>query len=229
MRQMSGIAVLALALAGLVFAVQTGRSALAPVGAGLALWLVGGAARDLWMRTGGTARRLPRLPRADRGRAVAHAGFGVAIMGIAALTAWDVEDIRVARAGDTFEVGRYQITLVGVDRVQGPNWVADRAELAVAVGGREVARMFPEKRFYPVAQMPTTEAAIRSRAFGDLYLVIGEPQDAGGWAVRTYIKPFAGWIWGGAILMALGGFLSLSDRRFRVAAGARAARPMAAE
>ena len=83
--------------------------------------------------------------------------------------------------------------------------------------------MTPEKRYYPVAQMPTTEAAIRTRPLGDLYLVIGEPQDGGGWAVRTFVKPFADWVWGGALMMALGGFLSLSDRRYRVAAGARAA------
>ena len=80
--------------------------------------------------------------------------------------------------------------------------------------------MRPEKRNYPVAQMPTTEAAIDYRFLRDVYLVIGDQQADGGWTVRTYIKPLANWIWAGAIIMALGGALSLSDRRFRVAAGA---------
>jgi cytochrome c-type biogenesis protein CcmF len=93
--------------------------------------------------------------------------------------------------------------------------------MAVSRAGVPVTTLFPEKRFYPVAGMPTTEAAIDLGAFRDLYLVIGDPQAGGGFAVRGYIKPFANWIWGGALLMALGGILSLTDRRFRVAPGAR--------
>ena len=87
-----------------------------------------------------------------------------------------------------------------------------------------MATLYPEKRIYPVQAMPTTEAAIDYGLLRDLYLVLGDPQDGGGWAVRSYIKPFANWIWGGALLMALGGLLSLTDRRYRVAAGARARR-----
>ena len=93
--------------------------------------------------------------------------------------------------------------------------------------GREVALLHPEKRIYPVAAMPTTEAAIANGLWRDLYVVIGDPQADGGWAVRTYVKPFANWIWAGAILMAFGGALSLSDRRYRVAAGARRAPALA--
>ncbi|MCK5502537.1 MAG: heme lyase NrfEFG subunit NrfE, partial [Tritonibacter mobilis] len=89
--------------------------------------------------------------------------------------------------------------------------------------GSKVATLRPEKRVYPVAQMPTTEAAIDYRFTRDLYVVLGDAQDSGGFTMRTYIKPFANWIWGGCLLMALGGLLSLSDRRFRVAAGVRKA------
>jgi cytochrome c-type biogenesis protein CcmF len=121
---MTGIFALAVAVAALVWALQTGRSALAPVGAGLGLWLIGGALSDLWLRAGGRVARLWRLPRADWGRVVAHAGFGVTIFGIAALTAWTVEDIRVARPGETFAVGGYQVTLEGVETVEGPNYRA---------------------------------------------------------------------------------------------------------
>ena len=93
--------------------------------------------------------------------------------------------------------------------------------MSVARDGRTVAVLHPEKRVYPVQAMPTTEAAIDNGIFRDIYLVIGDPQQDGGWAVRSYIKPFANWIWLGCMLMALGGFISLSDRRYRVAAGAR--------
>jgi cytochrome c-type biogenesis protein CcmF len=94
--------------------------------------------------------------------------------------------------------------------------------------GQVEAVLFPEKRLYPVARMPTTEAAIDNGVWRDLYIVIGDPQSDGGWAVRTYIKPFANWIWAGAIIMAMGGALSLTDRRYRVAAGARKPRNLTA-
>jgi cytochrome c-type biogenesis protein CcmF len=93
--------------------------------------------------------------------------------------------------------------------------------MTVTKGGALVAVLTPEKRIYPVAAMPTTEAAIDYGLVRDLYLVLGDKQKSGGWAVRSYIEPFANWLWGGALLMALGGLLSLSDRRYRVAAGAR--------
>ena len=97
--------------------------------------------------------------------------------------------------------------------------------ITLSKNGREIAQMRPEKRIYPVAQMPTTEAAIDYNLIRDVYVVIGDAQQNGGWAIRTYIKPFTNWIWIGCALMALGGFLSLSDRRFRVAVGARKIQP----
>jgi cytochrome c-type biogenesis protein CcmF len=227
LRPLRGVAVLALALAGLVWSLQVGRGALAPVGFGLGAWLIGGAAADLAQRTGrGTWQtrltRTARLPGADWGKAVAHAGFGVTILGIAALTAWTVEDIRVARVGESFSVAGYTLALKEVhEGVPGPNYTATEAEVSVFRGDRHVATLRPEKRFYPVARMPTTEAAIDNGVLRDIYVVIGDPQNDGGWAVRTYVKPFANWIWAGAIVMALGGCLSLFDRRYRVAAGAR--------
>ena len=217
---------LALAVALLVWAIQSGRTALGPVGLFLGAWLVAGAAVDLWSRTGrqGVAARLgrlKRLPRADWGKAVAHAGMGVTMAGIAGLLAWEAEDIRVADVGDRFEVAGFTVALEAVNEVRGPNYVATVAEVGLSRAGRDIGTVFPEKRFYPVAQMPTTEAGIDNGLLRDLYVVIGDAQTGGGWAVRTYVKPLANWIWGGAILMAIGGFLSLSDRRYRVAAGAR--------
>jgi cytochrome c-type biogenesis protein CcmF len=192
----------------------------------LGVWVVLGAVLDLWTRAGRgrvgeRVSRLTRLPRADWGKATAHSGLGITVFAIAALLAWQSEDIRVAEVGERFEVSGFEIELRDVQQALGPNYRSTMAEMAVWRGAREIAVLHPEKRYYPVAQMPTTEAAIRNGLWQDIYLVIGDPQDAGGWAVRTYVKPFANWVWGGAIIMALGGFLSLSDRRFRVAAGAR--------
>lgn len=222
------VTALAVAVAAglLTYAVQTGRSALGPIGLALAVWVVLGALVDLAGRTGrGTLAerlsRLSRLPRADWGKAVAHIGMGTTIFAVAAITAWVQEDIRVVRVGETFPLGRYEVTLADVHDVQGPNYISTTAEMRVTLRGEPVTTLYPEKRFYPVAGMPTTEAAIDLGVFRDVYLVIGEPQDGGGFAVRGYVKPFANWIWAGSILMALGGLLSLTDRRFRVAAGAR--------
>jgi len=89
--------------------------------------------------------------------------------------------------------------------------------------GRPVVTLYPEKRVYPAAGMPTTEAAIDYGLTRDLYIALGDPQEGGGWALRTYVKPFASWLWLGSALMALGGLISLTDRRYRVAAGARKA------
>ncbi|WP_170508539.1 heme lyase CcmF/NrfE family subunit [Ruegeria arenilitoris] len=217
--------ILAVSLAVLVWVLQTGRSALGPVGLFLGAWITFGAAVDLWSRTGRTGgfRRLMRLPGADWGKAIAHTGLGVTIFAIAGLTAWEVEDIRVARIGETFDVGGFSFTLDGVREVEGPNYFSTMADVQVQKDGRDIATLNPEKRTYPVAAMPTTEAAIDYRFLRDVYVVIGDQQDDGGWVMRTYIKPLANWIWGGCILMALGGLFSLSDRRFRVAAGARKA------
>ena len=218
--------VLSLALGALAFAMQTGRSALGPVGLMLGAWVVFGALTDLWARTGrdGVAARLARmtrLPRADWGKATAHVGLGVTIFAVAAMNAWKVEDIRVVQEGETFPLGSYEVRLDRVEEVQGPNYVSTMGTMTVTRGGAVVAVLNPEKRVYPVAQMPTTEAAIDYGFVRDLYLVLGDKQNSGGWAVRSYVEPFANWLWGGALLMALGGVLSLSDRRYRVAAGAR--------
>lgn len=219
--QMRYVFGLALALALLVWVMQTGRSLMGPLGLFLGAWVVFGAALDLWMRAQRKWDRLLRLPRADWGKAVAHAGLGVTMFGIAGLLAWQVEDIRVAKIDEPFTVGQFELELKGVKRVQGPNYLSTMGDVILRQDGIDIALLNPEKRNYPVAQMPTTEAAIDYRFLRDVYVVIGDPQQGGGWTLRTYIKPLANWIWAGTLLMALGGFLSLSDRRFRVAAGAR--------
>jgi cytochrome c-type biogenesis protein CcmF len=227
-----GALVLAVALGLLIYAMQTGRSALGPIGAALGAWVVFGAAVDLWTRAGrggigSRLGRLGRMGRADWGKATAHSGLGVTIFAVAAMHAWAVEDIRVVRVGETFPVGPYEVLLKDVRDVQGPNYLSTTAEMVVTRGGDAVATLYPEKRVYPVQAMPTTEAAIDYGFTRDIYLVIGDPQVGGGFAVRSYVKPFANWLWGGSALMALGGFFSLTDRRYRLAAGARRQTPAA--
>lgn len=223
LRRLAPALVLALAVGGLVWAMQTGRSLLGPVGLFLGVWIVAGAITDLFARTGQRTQlaRLWRLPRADWGRVVAHAGLGITMIGISGLMAWDSEDIRVVKTGESWQVEQFTLTLEDVSEVMGPNYRATRGTVRVAQGDREIAVLHPEKRIYPVARMPTTEAAIDYRIMRDVYVVLGDPQEGGGHVVRTYLKPLANWIWAGSALMALGGGLSLTDRRMRVAAGAR--------
>lgn len=226
---------LSVAAGALAFALQSGRSALGPVGLALGLWVILGAVADLWQRSGrgnllSRLDRMRRLPRADWGKAVSHGGLGVTILSVAAMLSWQVEDIRVAQINEPFDVGGYQITLKQVTEEQGPNYRSTMGWLEVVDGNRRFA-LNPERRFYPAAGMPTTEAGIDYGFMRDVYLVLGDPQANGAWTVRSYVKPLANWLWAGILLMSFGGLISLTDRRYRVAAGAgrEAAKPVAAE
>jgi cytochrome c-type biogenesis protein CcmF len=235
MQPLWGVLARSVALGALVWALQTGRSMLAPVGLSLAVWLVLGAFTELAGRSrlgrappAETLRRARNLPRADWGKATAHAGLGVTIFGIAAITAWASEDIRAVRPGDSFELAGYSLRLDGVEAGRGPNYSYEAATVTVTRNGRTVSTLHPEKRFYPVQGTPTTEAGIDRSFSRDIYVALGDAQEGGGWAVRSYVKPFANWIWGGALLMALGGAISLTDRRYRVGAPKRSAARTAA-
>ena len=222
-RKMRFAFLIALVLASLIWSMQTGKNLQGPIGLFLGSWLVFGALTDLVGRTGQKINlsRLMRLPKSDWAKFLAHSGFGIMIFAIAGLSAWQSEDIRSAGIGDKWTVGGYELTLKGVRNQSGPNYQSIIGAVAVTKDQRFIKILHPEKRFYPVAQMPTTEAAIHHRLFNDIYVVLADPQADDTWVVRTYIKPLANWIWGGSIVMALGGLLSLSDRRLRVAPGQR--------
>lgn len=119
---------------------------------------------------------------------------------------------------DTAKAGGYDFQFAGVQNITGPNYVAARAEIIVSRNGNEIERMYPEKRNYTARGDVMTETAIDSGLFRDLYVSLGEPIANGAWSVRVYYKPFVGWIWGGALLMAIGGGLAVSDRRYAIAA-----------
>jgi cytochrome c-type biogenesis protein CcmF len=148
--------------------------------------------------------------------AVAHLGVAVFIFGVTIVKSHEVERDVKMQPGSHTEIGDLRFTLEGFEDVAGPNYRAVRATVKVTRGDRLVATMRPEKRVYRVQTMPMTEAAIRTGLVKDLYVSLGEPVDNGqAWIVRLYVKPFVDWIWGGCALMALGGLLAATDRRYR--------------
>ena len=215
--------ILSICLAGLIWAIQTGKSLIGPVGVFLGAWIVMGTILDLFSKLGRSIslKRLIVLPRADFGKFFAHSGLGITMFAIAALTSWEKEDIRVVPVGGSWKIAAYELKLNSVENVRGPNYFSKMGVIAVSKDGQFLTVLRPEKRNYPVAQMPTTEAAIDYRLSRDLYVVLGDQQSDNSWTIRTYLKPFTNWIWGGCALMAVGGLLSLTDRRLRIAAGRR--------
>jgi cytochrome c-type biogenesis protein CcmF len=191
----------------------------------LALWVAASGVVNLRQRVSrlrtanglGTGAQLRGLPRGYYGMLLAHAGVAVFIAGVTLVKGYEVEkDVRM-QAGDNVEVGGYTFRLDGLVQVPGPNYEATRGLVSVLKNGKRVRTMFPEKRFYQVQQMPMTEAAIDAGFTRDLYVSLGEPVGNDAWVVRIYHKPFVDWIWGGAFLMALGGILAITDRRYRLA------------
>jgi cytochrome c-type biogenesis protein CcmF len=205
---------------------------LAPFGTALGVWIVAGSLSEWVSRvklfaTGRDEvwRRARNLPRSAYGTTLAHAGIGLTVLGIVATSAWQSEAVVTMRAGETTDIAGYTLTFRGVAPAQGPNYQEQVALLAVTRGGSPVTDLRPAKRLYDAPRMPTTEAAIHVALAGDLYVVLGdELKDGAGWVLRLYFNPLVRLIWIGAIVMALGGILSLSDRRLRIGAPRRARR-----
>ncbi len=217
----------------LVWSLQTDGPFMAGIGIALAIWIAGGVATEFATRIGlgkiklrASLARLVQLPRAAHGMTLAHLGLAIAIVGMTGSSAWTEERIAVMRPGDRLAVAGYEFRLDGVTRIDGPNYWAFRASFGVLDDNRTIATLRPERRFFRVQRMPTTEAGIYTTGFADLYAVIGDPDGEGGWTVRAYYQPLVPWIWGGILVMVAGGVLSLSDRRLRVGAPGRARRAM---
>jgi cytochrome c-type biogenesis protein CcmF len=195
------------------------------LGFAAATWLIAGAAADildriaLFRRPAAALSRARGLPRAAWGAAIAHAGLGVSILGMAGMGLATDKLVALPPGGTTTLAG-YEWRLDGVADRLGPNWTARHATVTVSRGGAVVTVMHPERRFFPLARQTTTEAAIHTTLASDLYLVLGE-EEGGRTVLRIHHNPLAPWIWLGAAIMALGGGISLSDRRIRVAAPGR--------
>jgi cytochrome c-type biogenesis protein CcmF len=168
------------------------------------------------------------LPRATWGTAFAHAGIGVALIGIVCETTWNSEYIGTMKPNDVASVAGYQLKLDGVTQRQGPNFREGIAQFTVTRDGETLQVMRPSKRNFTARGSSTTEAALLTRGASQLYVSLGDTNAEGAIAVRIYHKPFVLFIWWGPVLMAFGGLLSLSDRRLRVGAPkpAKAARAM---
>lgn len=219
-------ALAAAAAALLAFWLSAGGPVLAVAGFALAAWAIGGAITELADRVRWRLSRLAGIPRAAFGTAFAHAGLGVTILGLSGMM-WQAEGIAALAPGQSMEIAGYRLTLERVGPVPGPNYQAQRAEIRVEGHGESVI-VTPEKRRFSDPPMVTTEAAIRSSGIADLYIVLGEADASGRFAVRAYRNPLAPFIWGGALVMALGGLVSLSDRRLRLGVARRAAAAKAA-
>jgi cytochrome c-type biogenesis protein CcmF len=173
----------------------------------------------------GSAGKLRTLTRAQLGMIVAHLGIGVFVVGVAMVKGYEVDQDLRMEPGDTSTISGYTFRFDDVREITGPNYVASRGTVTVMRNGATVATMHPEKRLYQVQNMPMTEAAIDSGFTRDLYVSLGEPVGGRAWTVRIYHKPFISWIWLGCVVMALGGLLAASDRRYRTATRARAPAP----
>ncbi len=215
-------AMLAAVIAGIAWAAMMPSFEIAAaVGLVLAAWVVSASVVAFKARLGGKQKLLPALrsiPRGFYGMTLGHVGMAVFIVGITLTSLYSTEkDVRLA-PGDSYEMGGYRFQFEGVERFDGPNYFASAGRVTVTRDGELIKVMQPEKRIYRVQRQPMTEAAIDAGLTRDLFVALGEQLDeAGGWSVRLYVKPYIRWIWLGAIIMALGGLLAATDRRYRMA------------
>jgi cytochrome c-type biogenesis protein CcmF len=200
--------------AGFLLPLAFGRwSALVGFGLALALWIVASALLTL--------RRGLRQTRSHYGMVLAHIGVAVFVVGVTLVKGYDREQDAQMRPGDTLALGGYVFRLDAIRSVNGPNYRAAQAIVTVTREGRPVTVLRPERRVYTVQEQVMTEAAIDPGLTRDLYVSLGDPLEHGAWLVKAQVKPFVDWIWGGCLIMALGGLVAASDRRYRVQVSAR--------
>jgi cytochrome c-type biogenesis protein CcmF len=222
---------LGIAVIVILFALEDGHPILAPFGVGLAAYVMIGAAIDLVERIGlfrlpfPTVRMRTRgLPRSAWGTVLAHFGVGVSMLGIICASTWGTERIVVLKPSQTVSLSGYDLTFDGLTQRIGPNYTAQVATFMVRCGGSIIGTMEPSKRSFSARSMTTNEAALMMRGAGQLYLSLGDTNADGSITIRLYYKPLVLLVWLGAVFMALGGALSLSDRRLRIGAPKPAAK-----
>ena len=219
---------LAVALCALVAVAvwNAGNHILTAFGLGLSAWVIVGSfwvlAKRVKLGSVSLAHSFEILrstPRAYLGLFFAHVGLGFVVGAIATVTTWQQENILAMKTGDSTAISTYGVKLIKVESVPGPNYDAERGTFELTSGGLPFKYMTAERRFYPLQQVQTNQTGIRTNLFSNVYIAMGEADGSGGWTVRIYYHPLAPWLWIGGFTMALGGFISLSDRRFRVGVG----------
>ncbi|GGD72684.1 heme lyase CcmF/NrfE family subunit [Lacimicrobium alkaliphilum] len=195
-------------------------SYMATLGLVLSIWILVATVQEVRQRIAGSGEMfagIKQLTPSHWGMVLGHLGFAVMIIGIAMVTSYSQErDVRMA-PGDSIELAGYTFQLQGVEPLRGPNYTGHVAIMDIYANGKKLNHLEAEKRFYTVQRSVMTEAAIDVGLTRDLYVALGEQLNNGAWALRVYVKPFIRWIWAGALLMAIGGCLSLSDKRYRMA------------
>ena len=191
-------------------------SAGAALGMGLAAWLAGAIGVDVFKRMRAARERWWRQPRSWLGMHLAHLGVALFVAGVALVSSYETEQDLLMQPGQSAPVASYRVEFKGVERVRGPNYESEMGTFTLYRGERRLRDLRPEKRTYASSALPMTEAAIAANGLRHIYVALGEPEQHGAWSVRLYYKPFVDWIWGGCILMALGGLLAVSDPRYRL-------------
>ena len=207
--------------------ITSGGPVMAILGLGMALWTALGVLTE-WadriklfrVSPAQSWRRAVNLPRAAMGMTLAHLGIAITVAGVSA-QAWQQEYLGYMKVGATVTLAGYNLHLDKVERIQGPNFVADDATMEVWKDGRLIATEHPQRRYFALQDQTTGLTAIRSGLVSDLYLALGDSNEDDAWTVRAYWKPMVSWIWLGGLVMALGGIVSLSDRRWRVGVAAK--------
>jgi cytochrome c-type biogenesis protein CcmF len=200
-------------------AVMDGRATLAAIAFGFGVWLILGSLTEFLGRV--RRGRLSTMPRSALGMSISHTALGFVVLGAVATAAWNHELIRTMKIGDTAEFAGFGVKLEQVVPLRGPNYVAERATITLTRDGQPYTTLTPERRLFTVQQRQLAETSIHTNLLRDIYATLGEGDAGKGWTVRLYWNPLAPWIWLGAGLCALGGFVSLSDRRLRIGAPRR--------
>ena len=200
-----------------------GGSASAFLGLFLGVWLILGTIYEFLIKVGlklsfhTFLKRSLQLPRSAYGMSLAHIGVAIFVIGVTFSSAWKIEIEQPIIKGEKVVINSIELKFLNINNVEGPNWIAERGEFEVVRLGKKKEFLYPERRFYPASKINTSEPAIMSNAFFDLYIVLGESlNNDESYSLRVYYSPFINWIWFGIMCMVLGGLLSVSDRKHRL-------------
>ena len=217
-----GIFILSILITSILVLLYDG-SPTAFLGLFLGFWLMLGTIYEIAFKIGIGKKleivlnRIVNLPRSTYGMSLAHLGVAVFIIGVTVSSAWREDIEKSISLGDEIFIKNYKLIFSSYDKIQGPNWVADKGTFFIFKNKINIGSLYPERRFFPASQVTTSEPAIMSRVFSDLYVVLGEKiTENNSYAIRVYYSPLLNWIWFGIILMVLGGIFSISDRKHRL-------------